>query len=194
VNRANIAGVILAAGASSRMGQPKALLEYHGEAFVHRLARMMDEVCARVVVVVGFDAERIRTAVPNAAAVVENPAPERGMLSSLQCGLRHATDANAVMFLPVDYGALRPETIAIVASEAAEAEIVVPEYEGRHGHPVRVPRAIASELLSLPQTARARDVIRRHRDITRYVGVDDPGAIADVDRPEDYRALVELGR
>ena len=194
MNRANIAGVIMAAGASSRMGQPKALLEYHGERFLRRLARMMDLVCGSVVVVVGFDAERVRAAAPSGAIVIENPAPERGMLSSLQCGLRHVSDADAVMFLPVDFGALRLETIAAIAAESADAEIVVPECRGRHGHPVRVSRAIASELLSLPSTAQAREVIRRHRDVTRYIRVDDPGAIADVDWPEDYRALVEAGR
>ena len=88
MNRASIAGVILAAGASSRMGQPKALLEYKGETFLHRLAGMLDEVCGRVVVVLGYDAERVRAAVPAGAETTVNPAPERGMLSSLQCGLR----------------------------------------------------------------------------------------------------------
>jgi len=93
----------------------------------------------------------------------------------------------------VDHGALRPPTIAAVAAEAADAEIVVPRHQGRHGHPVRVSRAIAAELLALPAGAQARDVIRRHRDITRYVPVNDPYVIAGVTRPEDYRALVEAG-
>lgn len=191
MNRASIAGVILAAGASSRMGQPKALLEYDGETFVHRLARILDEVCGCVVVVVGYDAERVQAAVSSGTIVVDNSQPELGMLSSLQCGLRQVMDADAVIFLPVDYGAVRRETIAAIAAESAAAEIVVPECQGRHGHPVRVSRSIASELLSLPQTSQARDVIRRHRDVTRYLPVDDLGVITDVDEPEDYRALVE---
>jgi molybdenum cofactor cytidylyltransferase len=191
VNRASIAGVILAAGASSRMGQPKALLEYEGETFVHRLARILDEVCGRVVVVVGFDAERVRAASPGTATVIENPAPELGMLSSLQCGLGQVMDADAVIFLPVDYGAVRRETIAAVAAEPADAQIVVPEFDRRHGHPVRVSRAIVAELLALPHAAQAREVIRRRRDVTRYLRVDDLGVITDVDKPEDYRALVE---
>ena len=191
MNRASIAGVILAAGASSRMGQPKALLEYEGQTFVQRLARILDQLCGRVIVVVGFDAERVRAAVPSRAVVVENSQPELGMLSSLQCGLREAMEADAVLFLPVDHGALRPTTIAAVAAESADAGIVVPECQGRHGHPVRVCGSIVSELLSLPPTAQARDVIRRHRDITRYVSVDDPAAISGVNRPDDYRAIVE---
>jgi CTP:molybdopterin cytidylyltransferase MocA len=194
VNRAGIAGVILAAGASSRMGQPKALLQYEGEAFVHRLARLMGEVCGRVVVVLGYDAERVRAAVPADAEIAINPAPERGMLSSLQCGLRTVGDAEAVMFLPVDYGAVHADTVACIAAETGAAEIAVPVFEGRHGHPVCVSRTIAAELLALPPTAQARDAIHCHRASTRYVAVDDAGVVNDVDTPEDYRALVEAGR
>ncbi|MGA2185305.1 MAG: nucleotidyltransferase family protein [Bryobacteraceae bacterium] len=194
MNRAGIAGVILAAGASSRMGQPKALLEYQGEAFLRRLARMLGEVCGRVVVVLGYDAERVRVAVPEDAEITVNPEPGRGMLSSLQCGLRAAGDAESVLFLPVDYGAVRGGTVARVAAEAGTAEIVVPVFEGRHGHPVCISRAIAVELLALPATAQARDVIRRHRAATHYIIVDDAGVVNDVDTPEDYRALVEAQR
>jgi CTP:molybdopterin cytidylyltransferase MocA len=191
VNRAGIAGVILAAGASSRMGQPKALLEYKGEAFVRRLAGMLNEVCGRVVVVLGYEAERVRTAAPEGAEITLNPAPELGMLSSLQCGLRAVEGADAVLFLPVDYGSVRGDTLAKVAAAAGTADIVVPVFEGRHGHPVCISRAIAAELLALPATAQAREVIRRHRAATRYITVDDLGVVNDVDTPEDYRVLLE---
>jgi molybdenum cofactor cytidylyltransferase len=194
VNRAEIAGVILAAGASSRMGQPKALLEYKGEAFLRRLARVLSASCGKVIVVLGYDAERVRLAAPPDAEVAVNPAPERGMLSSLQCGLRAAGDAAAVLFLPVDYGAVSGDTVARVAGASGEAEIVAPVFDGKHGHPVCVSRAIVAELLALPETAQARDVIHRHRAATRYIAVDDAGIIADIDTPEDYRAMVEAGR
>jgi molybdenum cofactor cytidylyltransferase len=194
VNRAGIAAVILAAGASSRMGQPKALLEYEGEAFLCRLARILNEVCGRVVVVLGNDAKRVRGAVPKNVEIAINPEPGRGMLSSLQCGLRTLMGAGAVLFLPVDYGAVRGDTVARIAAEAGTAEIVVPTFEGRHGHPVCVSQAIAEELLALPPTAQAREVIRRRRAVTRYIEVEDPGIVNDVDTPEDYRALVEPGR
>jgi CTP:molybdopterin cytidylyltransferase MocA len=229
VNRASIAGVILAAGASSRMGQPKALLEYKGETFLHRLAGMLDEVCGRVVVVLGYDEERVRAAVPEGAETTVNPAPERGMLSSLQCGLRAVAARGGKMgdrllrgrmvaqptsvslspfcpqptsvslspfclILPVDYGAVRSDTVAAIVAQAGTAEIVVPVFEGRHGHPVCVSRAIMEELLALPAEAQAREVIRRHRADTRYITVDDLGVVSDVDTPEDYRALLEAGR
>ena len=194
MNRADIAGVILAAGASSRMGQPKALLEYEGESFVARMVRILGSVCGQVIVVLGYDAERVRAAAPAGATIVVNPEPERGLLSSLQCGLREAGGAHAVMFLPVDYGALRIDTVTRVAAEAGVAQVVAPIYEGRHGHPVCIARAVVDELLAVPATAQARDVIRRHREATRFIEVDDTGAVNDIDTPEDYRALVERAR
>jgi len=194
VNRADIAGVILAAGASTRMGSPKALLEYEGEPFLYRLAKVLDAVCGPIVVVLGHDADLVRPAVPEGVAIAVNPRPERGMLSSLQCGLRAVAGTAAVMFLPVDYGAVRSESVDRIAVEIGTADVLVPMYEGRHGHPVCVSWAIADEILALPVTAQARDVIHRHRASTRYIVVDDPGVVNDVDTPEDYRVLVELAR
>lgn len=194
MTRKDIAGVILAAGASTRMGQPKALLEYKGEAFLSRLSRIMGEVCGRVIVVLGYDAERVRAAVPQGVEIAVNPTPELAMLSSLQCGLRAAAGSEAVLFLPVDYGAVQGRTVARIAAEAGTADIVVPVFAGLHGHPVCVSRAIAAELLALPTTAQARDVIHRHRASTLYIAVDDAGIVNDVDTPEEYRALVEAGR
>ena len=75
-----IAGIILAAGASSRMGSPKALLDYRGETFVGRLARVLSGACDPVIVALGYHAETIRSAVPGNAVVMINPAPERGQL------------------------------------------------------------------------------------------------------------------
>ena len=98
------------------------------------------------------------------------------------------------LILPVDYGAVRSDTVAAIVAQAGTAEIVVPVFEGRHGHPVCVSRAIMEELLALPAEAQAREVIRRHRADTRYITVDDLGVVSDVDTPEDYRALLEAGR
>jgi molybdenum cofactor cytidylyltransferase len=173
------------------MGQPKALLQYEGETFVGRLARVLAVCCERVVVVLGYDADAVRDAVPAGAIIAVNPQPERGMLSSLQCGLRAAGEADAAMFLPVDFGAVRSETVARIAAEAGSAPIIAPVFEGAHGHPVCVARAIIEQILALPDEAQARDVIRRHRGGTLFIEVDDPGTVRDVDTPEEYRALAE---
>jgi len=82
-----IAGIILAAGASSRMGTPKALLDYRGATFVRRLFRVLGETCQPVMVVLGYHADVIRQQVPLTATIVVNPDPSRGQLSSLQTAL-----------------------------------------------------------------------------------------------------------
>jgi len=86
----NAAGLILAAGESSRMGSPKALLDFRGETFLDRLIARFSEFCVPVIVVIGSEAERIRSGVrhPERALFAENADYRRGQLSSMPCGLR----------------------------------------------------------------------------------------------------------
>jgi len=192
-----IAGVILAAGASRRMGgHPKALLDYRGETFVARLVRVLSEVCDPVIVVLGYHADRVLPAVDACARVVINPAPERGQLSSLQTALAEIPEqADGFLFVPVDCPAAAPGTVARVAAafraRDPKIQLVVPQYRGKHGHPVCASRAIAEEMLALPAAAQARDVVHRHVAETLYVDVDDPGILTDVDDPERYQRLAE---
>ncbi|HEV2198211.1 MAG TPA: nucleotidyltransferase family protein [Bryobacteraceae bacterium] len=192
-----IAGVILAAGASSRMGgSPKALLDYCGETFVERLVRILSGVCNPVIVVLGYHADRIRPAIEGRARIAINPAPERGQLSSLQTALVELPEsADGFLFIPVDCPAAERETfervIAAFRGRDPRIHFVVPQYRGKHGHPVCASREIAAEILALPETAQARDVVHRHVPDTLYVDVDDAGILTDVDDPERYRRLAE---
>ncbi len=192
-----IAGVILAAGASSRMGgHPKALLDLRGETFVARLVRVLSTVCDPVIVVLGYHAASIEPVVPPGATIAINPAPERGQLSSLQTALvKLPDDAEAFMFVPVDCPAAEPATVAsvVAAFRARDPKIqfVVPQYGGKHGHPVCASREIARELLALPATAQARDVVHAHVPATLYIDVDDPGILTDIDNLERYKNLAQ---
>jgi molybdenum cofactor cytidylyltransferase len=95
----------------------------------------------------------------------------------------------------VDCPAAEPETVARVMASFRgrdpKMHFVVPQYRGKHGHPVCASRDIASEILALPATAQARDVVHRHVPDTLYVDVDDAGILTDVDDPERYRRLAE---
>lgn len=188
-----IAGIILAAGASSRMGSPKALLEYRGETFVNRLVRVLSSACDPVIVVLGFHAEAIRERVDGATIVV-NPDPARGQLSSLQTGL-HAVpeDAEAVLFTPVDSPSVKASTIARVVeafrSRDQNTLLVIPRFQGKRGHPVCTAREVIAEFLALPATSRAKEIVNRHEARTLYIEVDDPGVLADIDDPEAYQKL-----
>jgi molybdenum cofactor cytidylyltransferase len=194
----SLAGLILAAGESRRMGSPKALLDFEGETFLDRLILMLGGRCSPVIVVLGCQPQRIRAGLRCAelAAFVTNPDYQRGQLSSLQLGLAAVPpEAEGVMFTPVDHPAVRPSTIARIAGRFQTRQpdewLVVPRSQGRHGHPVCVVRDLIPEFLALAGNAQARDVIRRHRERTVYVDVDDAGILKDVDDPESYARLTE---
>jgi molybdenum cofactor cytidylyltransferase len=191
-----IAGIILAAGASSRMGSPKALLEYRGETFVKRLVRVLSSVCDPVIVVLGYHADAIRPQIEATATITVNPAPERGQLSSLQTALAALpAAAEGFLFTPVDSPAVAIETVQRLAAEFQRRDpatlLVIPRLQSQHGHPVFATRAIAEQLLALPLTAQARYVIHSHVPETLYVDVDDPGILTDIDDREAYRRLSE---
>ncbi len=194
----NVAGIILAAGESRRMGTPKALLTYRDETFLDRLIRVLGGSCAQVIVVLGHEAEQIEAGAARAgeAVFVVNEQYRDGQLSSLQCGLRAVPqDAEGFLFTPVDIPLIAPATVAALAgalaNPAARALVAVPRYAGRRGHPVGCARQLGAELLALAPGAQAREVIHRHAGRTCYVDVDDPGILRDIDDPETYRALLE---
>jgi molybdenum cofactor cytidylyltransferase len=193
-----VAGIILAAGASSRMGQPKALLDFHGETFAGRLVRILRQACDPVIIALGYHADDIRPRIPRGVIAVVNPEPERGQLSSLQTALAALpADADGFMFMPVDCPAVKASTVSRIARVAAERDsstlLVIPRCGDRRGHPVFAARAVAHELLALSPSGQARQVIHGHIAQTRYVDVDDPGILSDVDDPEAYRKLTENG-
>jgi molybdenum cofactor cytidylyltransferase len=166
------------------MGSPKALLQYRGETFIDRLIGVFSP-CDEVVVVLGHHADTIRNGMKRRATVVVNPDPERGQLSSLQCGLSTVADADAVFFTPVDYPAIEASTIRALFPLAGT--FAMPRYQGRRGHPVLIDRGLQTELLAC-RTA-ARDVIRAHEP--QYVDVNDSGILEDVDDPAAYARLME---
>ena len=190
-----IAGIILSGGASRRMGTPKALLRFQNETFLDRLIGLFSSVCDPIVVVVGLHADKIRSGIERGREVLfaVNPDPDRGMLSSLQCGLALIPpDAAAAMFLPVDHPHLEISTLETLAARfrADRAPVIVPTYSGEHGHPVCIARALVAELLALPPDAKASDVIHRHVPRTIYVELSDRAVVTDVDDPSAYADLL----
>ena len=190
-----IAGIILAAGASSRMGTPKALLDYRGETFLDRLIRILGAVCDPVIVTLGYHADAIRAGSRAPARFVENPDPSRGQLSSLQTALAEIpADAEAFLFMPVDCPSIEPETVRHIAGALNSPEnplLVIPRFDGERGHPVCARRELIREFLELPPTGQAKEVVHRHRDRTRFLDLLDPGVLSDIDDPQTYRVLLE---
>ena len=193
----SVAGLILAAGESRRMGSPKALLRYGRETFLDTLTALFGARCSTVIVVLGAHAAQIRAASTRPATFVVNPDYAHGMTTSLQCGLRAMPpDASGVLFTLVDHPAASPATLdALLApSNAPDAPLVrVPRYRAERGHPIWFSRELTPEFLALPADGPAREVVARHIDRTEYLDLDDPGIVADIDSPEDYRALIGAG-
>jgi molybdenum cofactor cytidylyltransferase len=190
-----IAGLILAAGESSRMGQDKALLTYGGRTFLEIVVAALHEAgIERVGVVLGHHAEQIQGAVTlEGAEIVINRDYARGQTSSLQAGLRalERADLEAVVLCLVDHPLISADTVrALVASfRRSGAPVVIPTFQDQRGHPVLIGRTLFSALLSLDPGAGANTVIGRHRDATQLVEVNDSGILLDVDDPEAYHRL-----
>jgi len=190
-----IAGLILAAGESSRMGRDKALLPYHGRTFLENvLETLRNAGVARSVVVLGHHADEIRRAVGlNLAQVIVNAAYRQGQTSSLQAGLRafEKDDCAAVVLCLVDQPCVSPETVRHMVStyERSGCQVVIPTFQGQRGHPVLVSRELFEELKNLAPGEGANTVIRRHREAAKFVEVNDRGVLLDIDDSEAYRRL-----
>jgi len=193
-----IAGLILAAGESSRMGTDKATLTYRGRTFLEAIVQTLGEAdIERIVVVLGHHAEDIQRQIKiEAAQVVVNPDYRSGQTSSLQVGLRSLTadDPEAVLLCLVDHPAISAETVRRIVATFRQcgAPVVIPTYQGRRGHPVLLGRQVFEELLELACDAGADSVVRKYRPVTHFVEVEDEGVIIDVDDPESYQRLTVL--
>ena len=203
-----ISAIILAAGASSRMGQAKAAMPF-GQTGETVLSRIVSTILAGgvpdLVVVAGAHIDAVRHAMPRGerrARVIEHPGWQQGQLSSLIAGL-DAIDApllEAALVTPVDVPLVTPFTVAAVigAWRRARAPIVrpidasIPPNVGgrRHGHPVIFDRAVFEELRSADPNIGAKAVFAAHRTRIVNVEVKDAGAFEDIDTPADYDRLI----
>jgi molybdenum cofactor cytidylyltransferase len=192
--------VILAAGASTRMGEPKALLPASdGRLFVVRIAHaLLAAGLDDIVIVTGNDHDAIAAAVDDGRLRVRprlarNPDPARGQLSSLWTGMDAAltTRSEGLMMTLVDVPMVNVSTILRVIEtwRRTRAPIVRPAIGDRHGHPVIFDRALFRALREAPLEGGAKTVVRAHEPQLVNVLVDDEGCLVDVDTREDYEAL-----
>jgi molybdenum cofactor cytidylyltransferase len=201
----SLCGVILAAGESSRMGRDKALLPWPpssspspaSETFLSAAIRLFFPHVDVVLVVVGKNESALAPIVySNGASLVINPDPARGQFSSLQVGLQEVLNrgSDAAMITLVDRPPVKRKTVETLESAFEQATIkrkwaVVPEYQGKHGHPILCGREMLGAFLKAPAAANARDVEREYRDQIEYLSVDDPLVALNVDTPEQYASL-----
>lgn len=187
-----ISAIILAAGESKRMGQPKMLLPWgEGTVLTHVLSVFREAGVEDILVVTGGAREQVEGLVSGLGVrTVFNEAFQTGeMLSSIQCGIRALTRQTRAMLIglgdqpQVQVGSVRRVYEAFLETKSS---LVVPSYRMRRGHPWLVARPLWEELLKLEPPASPRDFLNAHREEIEYVNVDDPGILADLDTPQDY--------
>lgn len=190
---ANIRGVLLAAGYSTRFGSNKLLHALPagspnaGTPIALAAARHFVEALPESVAVIRPRAQRLGKMLRDAGCntVVCRNAAE-GMGVSLAEGVRASEDAHGWVVALADMPYLRPETIRIIARALTEgAAIAAPSYRGQRGHPVGFARRFFDELSALRGDAGARDILKEHPDWITLYDVDDPGVLRDIDEPSD---------
>ncbi len=191
-----IAAIILAAGSSSRMGRPKALLPLGHTTFLrHILDLYRGSGVVQTVVVLGEDSGSISPEIAGAdTRIVVNPQPEKGQISSLLAGLESLEPLapSAVVVHPVDHPVVTAGTIRHIVSAALirPGKIIVPVCAGRRGHPVVFPSGVFGELKRIPPGEGAHVVTRAHTADLLEIETGDEGTLRDIDTPEEYERLL----
>jgi molybdenum cofactor cytidylyltransferase len=192
-----IYGLLLAAGTSSRMGRPKQLLPWGGRPLVRHVAEAaLASGLDGLLVVTGAAAGEVRAALGGLdgrlriAACADYAA---GQAHSLRAGIAALPpDARAALVLLVDMPLVTPALIdALLAAYAAapDALAVIPRHQGQRGNPALLAAALFPELIALTGDAGARAVLERHRDAVRWLDLDDPAVVTDLDTPEAYESV-----
>lgn len=183
--------ILLAAGASTRMGRPKQLLPYRGVPMVRRAAMVaLASLCRPVIVVTGANAEAVGAALDGLpVTLVFNAEWEGGMGTSIGAGLRALpVEVDSAVLALADQPLITAEIYNSLLGEPG-CDIVAARYAGTVGVPVLFRRRYFAELLALPASQGCKGVILAHREACRFV--DCPEAEVDVDTPEGYRRVGE---
>ncbi|HEV2486016.1 MAG TPA: nucleotidyltransferase family protein [Terracidiphilus sp.] len=204
-------GVILSAGASTRMGRDKALLPWPtaapgsnistSETLLSATILALRPFTEAIVVVAGRNADNIAPVVAaNGASMVRNPDPDRGQFSSLQVGLHEvlARCCDAAMITLVDCPPLNAASMENLSTSFYRALAlgkwgVAPENNGKRGHPLLASRSLIEVFLRASVTSNAREIKRAHAHLIESVPVPDSFVSVDVNTPEEYAALWAAG-
>ena len=189
-----MAGIILAAGMSTRMGQLKQLLPLGGRAAIEWIAEVVGQRLDEVVVVLGHRAEEIAPVLaPYPVRWVVNADYQTGMLSSVQCAVREVDAAADYLICLGDQPRLSGAVVdqVLQARTQVGAGIIIPTASGKRGHPVLIRNAYRAEILGLPLDVGLNAVTRGHPEDTYELPVAEEAILTDMDTPADYQRELE---
>ena len=195
-----LAAVILSAGASSRMGRPKALLPYREGTFLEHLIDVTRHPRIAVTrIVLGAGAEDIQSAAKlDRSLIVVNSDWEKGQLSSICAGIRslEGISTDGMVLCPVDHPLVSARLVSDLVERfyAENKAIVVPTYDSRRGHPAIFSSSLYSELLAAPLDKGARAVVWSHAVDVLEVPTDEEGVVLNINDPQMLHHVTEPGR
>ncbi|MBW4558958.1 MAG: nucleotidyltransferase family protein [Trichormus sp. ATA11-4-KO1] len=190
--------IILAAGASTRMGTPKQLLKYGQQSLIYHVVEVaIASVCHPVIVVIGADAERIKQEIePLQVHTVENPLWVEGMSTSIRVGMETLNainpEAEAVVLMLCDQPLVFPQLInqLVEIHQTTLKLIVASEYADILGVPALFNRVLFSKLITLSGMSGARQIIKKYAQ--EVIGIPFPAGLIDLDTPKDYEQFLGL--
>lgn len=191
-----VVAVILAAGASTRMGRPKMLLPFGDTTVIETVTNSV--TAARVshtVIVLGYDWQRIYTHVEHLPAeVIVNPRPDLGMSSSAQWAVAQMNQqVDGILFVLGD----QPFIPTVVHDAVIDAfmyhpdSIIVPTFGGKRGHPVLFSARFREEILALPTDKGLNSLLHQHPEVVHEVPVDTDTILLQMNTPEEYQQMLQ---
>jgi molybdenum cofactor cytidylyltransferase len=194
MNMSRFAAVILAGGLSTRMEQLKPLLPLGKATITDAAVATFLGLGVDVYLVVGYRREQIEAGINNnGITIVYNPDFKKGMLTSIQAGVRRLKPGYQAFFvLPVDIPLVKPASIKqlIEAGTANPEKIIYPTYNSKRGHPPLIPASLIPEILGWDKEGGLKTFLKMYEKSAFEVPVNDEFILLDIDTPEDYKNLL----
>lgn len=203
MNSGKLNGLLISAGLSGRMGEFKPLMQFNGESFVTGITRKLFTFCSKVVVVTGFQNEKVESTInsqfailnsqfENRVACVYNPYYEKEMFTSLKAGIEHLKDSEWVLYHFVDQPFFSNDFYRKIISQiSSECDWIQPVHNGKEGHPVMFNKKVI-DLISKSSLDSHLRMIRDLPDVRKnYWNCGYREVLIDFDTPEDLKNFYE---
>jgi len=187
--------IILAAGYSSRANTFKMTLPLEKKTILEHTVSKFEGLCSRIIVVAGFKAELIQEEIAKISSknaysfqikFVYNEDFNQGMFSSIQKGCKEV-NAPTFFITPGDCPLVKKETVQLIAEQ--KGNVVIPSFNHRGGHPIKLSSEVKQKILETHPESNLRAVLGGYEK--KYMNVDDPGVLMDVDTQEDYQKVID---